>query len=298
MDKVEKDKRIAVLIDADNVSEKYIKYIFDELSNLGTPTYKRIYGDFTSPQLAAWKTVLLNYSITPMQQYMYTSGKNATDAALIIDAMDILYSGNVDGFCIVSSDSDFTKLASRLREASMYVIGMGESKTPKPFRSACDLFKILDALVRTTADDNSVSAEGSDVKNKANGSVERQDSAKDGMTSILSLVKAISKIVTEGSDEDNWISLSEVGNILNKRFPDFDSRNYGYSKLSTFIKSLKQFEVETRNTYPYVRIKADSQGQNSKAPNETSSSAKGPKLTGPKPTGPKPTGPKPSKPKS
>ena len=143
---MEKDKKIAVLIDADNVSDKYIKYIIDEISNHGTPTYKRIYGDWTKPQLASWKNVLLNYSISPIQQYSYTTGKNSTDAALIIDAMDILYSNNVDGFCIVSSDSDFTKLAARLREAGMYVIGMGEKKTPTPFISACEKFKYLEVL--------------------------------------------------------------------------------------------------------------------------------------------------------
>ena len=140
------DMKIAVLIDADNVSDKYIKYIFDEISNLGMPTFKRIYGDWTKPQLGSWKTVLLNYSITPIQQYSYTTGKNATDAALIIDAMDILYSNNVDGFCIVSSDSDFTRLATRLREAGMYVVGMGEKKTPTPFISACEKFKYLEVL--------------------------------------------------------------------------------------------------------------------------------------------------------
>ena len=130
---MENDRKIAVLIDADNVSQKYIQYILDEIVNHGIPTYKRIYGDWTKPQLASWKELLLEYSITPIQQYSYTTGKNATDSALIIDAMDILYSKNVDGFCIVSSDSDFTKLASRLREAGMYVLGMGEKKTPRAF---------------------------------------------------------------------------------------------------------------------------------------------------------------------
>ena len=138
---MENDRRIAVLIDADNVSGKYVKAILDEISNHGIPTYKRIYGDWTKPQLASWKNVLLNYSITPIQQYSYTVGKNATDAALIIDAMDILYSNNVEGFCIVSSDSDFTKLAARLRESGMYVVGMGEKKTPASFISACEMFK-------------------------------------------------------------------------------------------------------------------------------------------------------------
>ena len=137
------DKNIAVLIDADNVSDKYIKYIFDEISNHGIPTIKRIYGDWTKPQLSSWKSVLLKYSITPIQQYSYTTGKNSTDAALIIDAMDILYSNNVDGFCIVSSDSDFTRLAARLRESGMFVVGMGEKKTPTPFIAACEKFKNL-----------------------------------------------------------------------------------------------------------------------------------------------------------
>lgn len=147
---METDNNIAVLIDADNVSSKYIKFIFDEISNHGTPTYKRIYGDWTKPQLAAWKNVLLNYSISPIQQYNYTTGKNSTDAALIIDAMDILYSKNVDGFCIVSSDGDFTRLAARLREAGMVVIGMGEKKTPTPFIAACEKFKYLEVLESAT----------------------------------------------------------------------------------------------------------------------------------------------------
>ncbi len=151
---MENDRKIAVLIDADNVSDKYIKYIFNEITNHGIPTYKRIYGDWTKPQLSSWKNVLLNYSITPIQQYSYTTGRNSTDAALIIDAMDILYSDNVDGFCIVSSDSDFTRLAARLREAGMYVVGMGEKKTPMPFISACEIFKYLEVLAASPSNEN------------------------------------------------------------------------------------------------------------------------------------------------
>ena len=148
MEEIEKDmeKKFAVLIDADNIADKYIKIILDETANSGIATYKRIYGDWTSPRLSSWKQVLLNNSIIPIQQYSYTFGKNSTDSAMIIDAMDILYSGTVDGFCIASSDSDFTRLAARLRESGMYVIGMGESKTPKPFISACNQFKYLDIL--------------------------------------------------------------------------------------------------------------------------------------------------------
>ena len=144
---MDKDRRFAVLIDADNVSDKYIRLILDELSNDGTITYKRIYGDWTRPALGSWKSVLLDYSISPIQQYGYTTGKNATDSAMIIDAMDILYTGNVEGFCIVSSDSDFTRLASRLREAGKFVIGMGEKKTPAPFVAACNRFTYLEVLL-------------------------------------------------------------------------------------------------------------------------------------------------------
>lgn len=242
---MENDKKIAVLIDADNVSDKYIKFIFDEISNHGTPTYKRIYGDWTKPQLASWKSVLLNYSITPIQQYSYTTGKNSTDSALIIDAMDILYSKNVDGFCIVSSDSDFTKLASRLREAGMYVIGMGEKKTPTPFIAACEKFKYLEVLASMT----SKPLEVNNVK-------EKQEETKDGILGIDKLIEVIKNIITEISDEDGWAFLGELGNILNKRYPDFDTRNYGYAKLTPFVSSLKQFDIRTTKTSnPSINLK-------------------------------------------
>ncbi len=228
---MENDRKIAVLIDAENVSDKYIKFIFDEISNHGMPTYKRIYGDWTKPQLASWKSVLLDYSITPIQQYSYTTGKNATDAALIIDAMDILYSQNVDGFCIVSSDSDFTRLATRLREAGMYVIGMGEKKTPTPFISACEQFKYLEVLA--------------EVPSSSIESNEKQE-VKKGMASKKELIKSIKAIINHSSDEDGWVFLGEIGTKLNKLYPDFDTRNYGFSKLTTFISSLNQFEIESR----------------------------------------------------
>ena len=234
---MENDRKIAVLIDADNVSDKYIKYIFDEISNHGTPTYKRIYGDWTKPHLISWKTVLLNYSITPIQQYAYTTGKNATDAALIIDAMDILYSNNVDGFCIVSSDSDFTRLAARLREAGMYVLGMGEKKTPMPFISACEKFKYLEVIAAVPADSY-----------KTTPRTEKQEVPKEGMADTDGLIESIKIIVTESSDEDGWAFLGEVGKRLNKRYPDFDTRNYGHSKLTPLISSLKEFEIQPRKT--------------------------------------------------
>lgn len=237
---MESEKRMAVLIDADNVSDKYIKHIFDEISNHGTPTYKRIYGDWTKPQLGSWKVVLLNYSITPIQQYSYTTGKNATDSALIIDAMDILYSNNVEGFCIVSSDSDFTRLAARLRESGMYVVGMGEKKTPKSFISACEKFKYLEVLAVGEEDE----AKADEAKEKSR----EAEAVKEEITKKKELIKSIKTIVTESSDEDGWANLGKVGDKLNKRYPDFDTRNYGYSKLSALINSLKEFEVQPRKS--------------------------------------------------
>jgi len=239
---MENDKKIAVLIDADNVSDKYIKFIFDEISNHGTPTIKRIYGDWTNPRLSSWKNVLLNYSITPIQQYSYTSGKNATDASLIIDAMDILYSNNVEGFCIVSSDSDFTRLAARLREAGMYVVGMGEKKTPVPFISACEKFKYLEVISSTT--DN---YEEEEEKNQ------KHPRPKNDMESKKELVEALKIIIREASDEDGWAYLGEVGKRLNIRYPDFDTRNYGHSKLTPLVLSLKEFEIQPRKTnHPHI----------------------------------------------
>lgn len=264
---MEKDKKIAVLIDADNVSEKYIKYIIDEISNHGIPTYKRIYGDWTKPQLAPWKNVLLNYSISPIQQYSYTTGKNSTDAALIIDAMDILYSKNVDGFCIVSSDSDFTKLAARLREAGMYVIGMGEKKTPTPFISACEKFKYLEVLASMASASASISTSSLSLASTSTSSLSqihptsvkgalKQEEPKVGMTGKDKLIEVIKTIINEISDEDGWAFLGEVGSILNKRYPDFDTRNYGYTKLTPFVSSLKHFEIRsTKTSNPSITLK-------------------------------------------
>ena len=234
-----KDMRIAVLIDADNVSDKYIKFIIDEISNHGVPTYKRIYGDWTKPQLASWKNVLLSYSISPIQQYSHTTGKNSTDAALIIDAMDILYSGNVDGFCIVSSDSDFTRLAARLREAGMSVMGMGEKKTPTPFISACEKLKYLEVLA---------SMASQPVAPSSTKPTPGHEESKSSMTDIDKLIEVIRTIITEVSDEDGWAYLGDLGNILNKRYPDFDTRNYGYTKLTPFVASLKRFEIRSTKT--------------------------------------------------
>lgn len=244
---MEHERKMAVLIDADNVSDKYIKYIFDEISNHGTPTYKRIYGDWTNPSLSSWKTVLLKYSITPIQQYSYTTGKNSTDSALIIDAMDILYSKNVDGFCIVSSDSDFTRLAARLREAGMYVVGIGEKKTPLPFITACEKFKYLEVLATIPAHHE---------KSPATIKTERQAAPQEGMAGVEELIQTIRTIVNETSDDDGWAFLGEVGKRLNKRYPDFDTRNYGHGKLTPLISSLKQFEIQSRkSSRPHITLK-------------------------------------------
>ncbi|MCL2121983.1 MAG: NYN domain-containing protein [Clostridiales bacterium] len=269
------DKRIAVLIDADNVSSKYIKAILDELSKNGVPTLKRIYSDWTRPEMAAWKNVLLTYSITPVQQYSYTSGKNATDSSLIIDAMDILYTGHVDSFCIVSSDSDFTRLAARLREAGMHVIGMGEKKTPQSFISACEVFKYLEVLDSievlvsggTLGTGASPAAEGDNVEERAAGKEAPVSGTLVEYTNNVSskeeIIRTIKKIVADTSEEDGdgWAFLGMVGSVLNKQKPDFDSRNYGYQKLTQFVKSLGVFEIEHRPTnnpgikHTYIRIK-------------------------------------------
>ena len=242
---MDNELRIAILIDADNVSDKYIKIIVDEVANIGIATYKRIYGDWTSARLSSWKNVLLEDSIIPIQQYSYTTGKNATDSAMIIDAMDILYSGNVDGYCIVSSDSDFTRLAARLRESGMLVLGMGEEKTPKPFISACNQFKYLDLLYRNQQEEEkkedletaaeAKKAESSNNKQNSSGSKKNKDLKK--------VRKTINAIIEKFSDEEGWLSSGQLGDQLGIRLPDFDVRNYGYSKLTPFIKSLGSYET-------------------------------------------------------
>lgn len=262
------DLRFAVLIDADNVSEKYIKIILDEVSNNGIATYKRIYGDWTSTRLAGWKNCLLGNSITPMQQYSYTTGKNATDSALIIDAMDILHSGNVDGFAIVSSDSDFTRLAARLRESGMYVIGMGEQKTPEPFVVACNQFKYLDLLHTSRLAEDANDASDAHEKKSADAMDEKKAEAvvpaKIGplRLRVREICEAVNAILEQLSDDSGWLRIAQLGSELNKRYPDFDVRNYGHSKLSHFLKTLgKNYEFNTirdksGNLHICMRIKS------------------------------------------
>lgn len=269
------DSRFAVLIDADNVSVRYIKLILNELSKDGVATYKRIYGDWTNPALVSWKSTLLDNSVLPIQQYSYTTGKNSTDSAMIIDAMDILYSGQVDGFCLVSSDSDFTRLAARLRESAMTVIGMGESKTPNSFIAACNKFKYLDILAAAEEDEpeeeaskkaqsqpkKAQSQKAGKAKAKEEPKAEpRQEERQEPQTSLRTIRKALRTIVRENSDEDNWIFIGKVGNILGKRYPDFDVRNYGFTKLTPFLDSLDMFEIkgerqENGTSQYYIHLK-------------------------------------------
>jgi uncharacterized LabA/DUF88 family protein len=322
MDTTPKDPKLAVLIDADNVPYHNIREMLEEIAKYGTPTFKRIYADWTRPTATGWKTVLLENAISPVQQYSYTSGKNATDSAMIIDAMDILYTGRVDGFCIVSSDSDFTRLATRLREAGMIVFGLGEKKTPVSFISACNKFIYLEILkgkappklpsippVSATspakakpaarppakrAENNRPARSGGQSGNSRQGAANRQegpmrkeeafrqgDNVKQAdnfkqddairqddtpkQDDLLrqddslrqeetirkidgELVKLISDSINDLAGEDGWAFLGELGNLLLRKKPDFDPRNYGFRKLVPLIKSIGQFDIDERNT--------------------------------------------------
>jgi uncharacterized protein (TIGR00288 family) len=285
------EKKIAVLIDAENVSSKYIKLILDETSNYGTATYKRLYGDFQVASVKAWMKDLQEYAITPIFQYNYTHGKNASDSALIIDAMDILYSGNVDGFCIVTSDSDFTKLVLRLRESGMTVIGMGEQKTPTALVSACEAFKFLDILYggesaprkqggrkraqasaakagqepasQAAAETLSLAgAVDTDTSFAEPAEIEATDAPTSNIPSMEEMGKEIISIINTQAGEDGWVNLSELGDNLPKRVPGFDPRNYGCSKLRLFIEKFDSIEMRSvKNPHNnilsviYVRVK-------------------------------------------
>lgn len=234
-----KDERLAVLIDADNVPYANVKEMLEEIAKDGTPTIKRIYADWTKPTVAGWKGVLLENAITPIQQYSYTTGKNSSDSALIIDAMDILYSGKVDGFCIVSSDSDFTRLAIRLREAGMKVFGFGEKKTPKPFITACDKFIYIEILKPEPL----VTIELA-TKNKSRFKTESKPLDKIDRE----IVTLITESVEDLADENGWTFLGNLGNFILKRRPDFDPRNYGFSKLLPLIKYINKFQIDERDS--------------------------------------------------
>lgn len=232
MSQTDQATRLAVLIDSDNVSYTYVKPMLEEIARYGTPTIKRIYGDWTKPESVGWKGVLLENAITPVQQYRYTSGKNSTDSTLIIDAMDILYSERVSGFCIVSSDSDFTRLATRLREAGMVVIGIGEEKTPSPFIAACDRFIYLEIIAPKPEEEK-----------------KKPEPAKTGRVKVPKDVRMLIRTsVNDVADEDGWAFLGDVGNMILRKQPSFDSRTYGYNKLTNLIKSLGMFEIDKRDT--------------------------------------------------
>mgnify|MGYP000433432365 CR=1 FL=1 len=228
-----KDLKLAVLIDGDNIPSAYVKEMMEEIAKYGNPTIKRIYGDWTRPGLTKWKTLLLDNAITPIQQYGYTAGKNATDSAMIIDAMDILYSEKVNGFCLVSSDSDFTRLATRLREAGMHVIGIGEKKTPDPFIVSCDRFIYIEILKSRSKENESITSSKADKKG--------------GVDKITpKVIRLISKTISDLADDDGWAFLGDVGSLLQKKQPNFDSRNYGFEKLTPLIDSTGMFEIDQR----------------------------------------------------
>lgn len=223
--------KLAVLIDADNARPAIVEGLLAEIAKYGTAHVKRIYGDWTKPDLNGWKEVLLRHSIQPIQQFRYTVGKNATDSAMIIDAMDLLYTERFDGFCIVSSDSDFTRLASRIRESGRIVYGFGEKKTPEPFRTACDKFIYTEVLA------HSAEAVSDSAPAKRSAAELRGD---------RHLVNLLRNAVEAASDETGWASLGAIGSIINKQSPDFDSRNYGYAKLSGLVSGIDLFEHEER----------------------------------------------------
>jgi len=252
---IQKDLKLAVLIDADNVPYANVKEMFEEIAKYGTPTFKRIYADWTKPTVSGWKNVLLENAITPIQQYSYSTGKNASDSALIIDAMDILYTGKVDGFCIVSSDSDFTRLATRLREAGMKVIGIGEKKTLTPFITACDKFIYIEILKKQDAEvpvESGAKKHNKTTKTPNNNAISKIDPK---------IIKLFADSISDLEDENGWAFLGDLGNLMLKKKPDFDSRNYGFPKLLSLIKSISRFEIDERESgkhnikHIYVRRK-------------------------------------------
>ena len=270
------DKRFAILIDTDNISSKYISAIMDEMTKHGSVTYRRAYGDWTSTQAKGWKNKLMENSITPMQQFCNTVGKNATDSTLIIDAMDILYTGNVDGFCIVSSDGDFTRLAIRLRESGMSVIGMGEEKTPRSFRTACSQFTVLENLIDEDDEEMQAAAQeaaheaaqgagkGAGAKGKGRkAAAKKAGESKEESTSISKDVieSAIINIITENENKDKETGLGEIGSRLLNKYPDFDVRNYGYSLLSHFLEEIPSLKLVKNNTRINVELKENRESE-------------------------------------
>jgi len=263
MENKEKEMRVAVLIDAENVASKYISIVLNEANNLGNVIIRRIYGDWTNQQMNSWKSVVLDNSVQPIQQYSNVSGKNSSDSALIIDAMDLLYQGRLDCFCLVSSDSDFTRLAARLRESEMYVLGMGEQKTPQSFVSACDKFSYIDLLYAAGVA-NAAAASSARKSAAAHGSKTsvaktpgpEADSEESKAGSNLTVIKdALRQIANENSDDEGWIASSLLGNMLGRKYPDFDVRNFQYSKFVPFVESLKIFDMRKEALNVYFHLK-------------------------------------------
>jgi hypothetical protein len=259
-----KELKLAVLIDADNVPYSNVKGMMEEIAKYGTPTTKRIYADWTKPNAGGWKSVLLEHAITPIQQYSYTVGKNSSDSAMIIDAMDLLYSDKVDGFCIVSSDSDFTRLAIRLRESGMKVIGIGEKKTPNSFIVACDRFvyiEVLEGAIKKTR--TIVSGRSKTPKTTAPSSDSKKQTEKESPSKIDNqTIELIESTLEAIGDDDGWAFLGDVGNLIVKKKPEFDPRNYGFSKLTPMLKSLTDIlEIDERESdkkgikHVYVRLR-------------------------------------------
>ena len=268
---MEDEKKYALLIDADNVSAKYIDIVTREAQTYGNVTIRRIYADWTVNLKNSWKERLLENALSPIQQYSYTTGKSSSDSAMIIDAMDILYTDTVDGFILVSSDSDFTRLAMRLRESGKHVIGMGESKTPMPFVRACEQFKTLDVLYKNTEEKKKapvkvygrkkikvVASEAAQGVENAQEIYEGQESVEP-ITNITKIKATIISILEEHSDEDGWMYLSELGNMVQKIYPDFDCRNYGYSRFGKMVESFRELQIRkerSSNGITYILLVA------------------------------------------
>ena len=255
------EKRFAVLIDIENIAPKYIELIMNEASNYGNITIKRAYGDWTRQSSSTWRGKLLDYSIIPMQQFNNTFGKNSSDSALIIDAMNILYRNNVDGFILVSSDSDFTRLAATLKEEGKVVVGMGESKTPVALRNACDYFKVLDLLYKETSKTSSKKSQKKKTQSKQKQKKDSDDdiseaaeSRAEASTDLDTIERAIISIIEASGDEDNGMYIGTLGNSLIRRYPDFDTRNYGAGKLSKFLEQFDSLQLKKDGDSTYVRL--------------------------------------------
>ncbi len=270
---MEAERRLALLIDAENISQKYMDIIVREANNIGSIVYRRIYGDWTSQEMEKWRKTILDYALQPVQQFRNISGKNSSDSALIIDAMDLLYAGRADGFCIVSSDSDFTRLASRLSESEKYIVGMGESKTPRSLISACHTFLYLDKLYHAEEEVPTAPAAPAAAKRSSKATTETAKSEKSTKTTkktakapaeapppapisagadLNTIIKAITGIMTNerNTDDDDWIHSSQLFQLLSKNYPDFSPRNFGHAKFVPFIESLKILELERRGAGP------------------------------------------------